>query len=243
MTHLHDLPTQHLRFYASASYPCSYLPDKTARSLVATPSHLVTTQTYSKMVQNGFRRSGLYTYRPFCDRCEACIPVRVEANAFLPTRSQRRAMTRLAQLEVTLETPRFDDGHYSLYLAYQRKRHAGGGMDDDDATQYQQFLMHSHVDSQLVVFSETDPHSGQRILKMVTLMDIVEDGLSAVYTFFDAQDTSGLGTCSILWMIEQAKSLGLSYVYLGYWIEQSAKMRYKAKFQPQQKWREGQWNR
>ena len=116
-------------------------------------------------------------------------------------------------------------------------------MDEDDAAQYQQFLMHSHVDSHLLVFTETDPGSGISKLKMVTLMDVVEDGLSAVYTFFDGQDKSGLGTCSILWMIEHAKAQGLPYVYLGYWIEHSPKMRYKANFQPQQKWRDGQWNR
>jgi arginine-tRNA-protein transferase len=195
------------------------------------------------MVQNGFRRSGLYTYRPFCDHCDACVPVRVEVPVFTPTRSQRRAFKRLSRMEVHIEPPRFDKDHYALYLSYQRTRHVGGGMDDDDATQYQQFLMHSHVDSYLLVFTETDPHTGLCKLKMITLMDVVQDGLSAVYTFYDAQDTSGLGTCSILWMIEHARNLGLPYVYLGYWIEQSPKMRYKAKFQPQQKWRDGQWNR
>ena len=243
MTNLHDLPAQNLRFYASASYPCSYLADKTARSLVATPSHLVNSQTYSRMVQNGFRRSGLYTYRPFCDHCDACVPVRIEVDHFTPTRSQRRAMKQLQRFQIHLEHPQFDPAHYALYLGYQQTRHSGGGMDQDDASQYQQFLMHSHVNSQLVVFQEEDASSAQPSLKMVTLMDIVEDGLSAVYTFFDAQDTSGLGTCSILWMIEHARQRGLPYVYLGYWIAQSPKMQYKAKFQPQQRWTQGQWRR
>lgn len=243
MTNLHDLPAQNLRFYASASYPCSYLADKTARSLVATPSHLVDSQTYSRMVQNGFRRSGLYTYRPFCDHCDACVPVRIEVDHFTPTRSQQRAHKRLQMLGVNLEHPKFNPEHYALYLKYQQIRHPGGGMDQDDTSQYQQFLMHSHVNSQLVIFQEEDATTAQPQLKMVTLMDKVEDGLSAVYTFFDAKDKTGLGTCSILWMIDRAKQLGLPYVYLGYWIAQSPKMQYKAKFQPQQRWTQGQWSR
>lgn len=243
MTHLHDLPAQTLRFYASASYPCSYLADKTARSLVATPNHLVSAETYSRMVQNGFRRSGLYTYRPYCDHCEECVPVRIEVDPFAPTRSQKRAATRLGRLRVEIQPLRFEPDHYALYLAYQKSRHAGGGMDQDDKNQYRQFMLQSNVDSQFVVFTEDDPISGQSHLKMISLMDVIEDGLSAVYTFFDPSDKSGLGTCSIMWMIAHAKQLGLPYVYLGYWIEQSVKMNYKANFLPQQRLHQGGWSR
>ncbi|MFQ6404084.1 arginyltransferase [Methylophilus sp. 'Pure River'] len=240
MTLPNDAPLQKLQFYVTTAYPCGYLPKKLAQSLIATPQNLVDGPVYSGLIQQGFRRSGKFAYRPHCEHCNACISVRLPVNTFQITRSQQRAFKKHADLQVTIVEANYDAEHFALYQAYQQQRHHHGPDHiadlEDEAAQYQQFLCQSNVESIMVEFRDA-----YGALKMVSVIDIVADGLSAVYTFYDTADKASYGTYSILWQIAWAKQLGLPYLYLGYWIADSQKMAYKQQFQPQEKLVDGEW--
>jgi arginine-tRNA-protein transferase len=237
MSLLNDIPLSSLQLYLTAPYPCSYLPEPEARSQVATPSFLISTAVYSELVRHGFRRSGTFTYRPRCDNCRQCVPVRVVVDDFQPTRSQRRSVKQHNGLDVTLHNLQDKPEYFELYRRYQEARHRDGGMDDDSPEQYRNFLLQSHVDTLLVEFRENE------VLRMVSVVDVLADGLSAVYTFYDPDiQQASFGTFNVLWQIELCRKLQLPYLYLGYWIADSRKMAYKARFQPLQGLQDNEWH-
>jgi len=246
-----ELPLQKLQFYVTTPYKCGYLPSKLAQSLIAAPHHLIDAKIYNGLIQQGFRRSGKFAYRPHCEHCNECVPVRVVLDRFSPTRSQKRAQKQHADLSVRILPLSYSQSHFELYANYQSLRHSSDesfsqNSEIDDAEQYRQFLCQSNVESLMVEFRDT-----RHQVKIVSVVDVVNDGVSAVYTFYDANDaiaisgenrkSASYGTYSILWLIEWTKSLGLPYLYLGYWIKDSKKMAYKQNFQPQERLEEDVW--
>lgn len=237
-----DKPLQKLQFYVTPGYCCGYLPNKVAMSLIATPEYLINAEIYSHLIQQGFRRSGNFVYRPHCENCQACVPVRVITQPFIPNRSQKRAYKQHQGLTATILPVAFHAEHYALYVSYQQARHTDHTKPDtlnnqeNSAEQYQTFLCQTNVDSVLIEFR--NDHQ----LKMVSVIDIVHDGISAVYTFYDTSDAkASYGTYNVLWQIQWAKHLGLPYLYLGYWIKDSPKMVYKQNYQPLEKLIAGEW--
>lgn len=236
-----DKPLQKLQFYVTTGYSCGYLPNKLAQSLIASPPHLIDADVYNGLIQQGFRRSGKFAYRPHCEHCRECIAVRVILRDFIPNRSQKRAYKQHNTLQTRAIPVAFHEEHYALYAAYQKARHMEDKLSDsgeiqDNIEQYKNFLCQTNVDSVLVEFRENNQ------LKMVSVIDIVQDGISAVYTFYDTSNPkASYGTYNVLWQIEWAKTLNLPYLYLGYWIKDSQKMAYKQNFKPLEKLIDGEW--
>lgn len=242
-------PSLHkLQFYVTTGYSCGYLPNKLAQSLIASPQHLIDANVYSSLIQQGFRRSGKFAYRPHCENCRECVPVRITLQDFTSSRSQKRAYKQHQNLIATVLPVAFYEEHFALYAAYQKARHSSQELENDDklnkdekpeqdnAEQYRNFLCQTNVESVLVEFREDDQ------LKMVSVIDIVGDGISAVYTFYNTNDLqTSYGTYNVLWQIEWAKSFNLPYLYLGYWIKDSQKMAYKQNFKPLEKFIDGEW--
>lgn len=232
MTRQQHQPT----LFLSLPHACGYLPDRISTSLFLDPRRRLDSEAYGAFVARGFRRSGDFVYRPHCGECQACVPVRIPVARFRPNRGQRRIWKRNRDVTVIPRAPGFHAEHFALYLRYQARRHAGGGMDDADPEKYLNFLMARDIET---LFYEL--RAGERLLA-VAVADRLPDGLSAVYTFYDPDaPRRGLGVYAVLWQAEEARRLGLPHLYLGYWIEESPKMAYKGKYRPLEAYRDGRW--
>lgn len=215
-------------FFGTRSLPCPYIKGQTERKVVTDLSGDNAEELYERLSRAGFRRSHNLAYRPACPTCNACIPVRIAARDFEMTKSFRRVMTANADLTADDTDAIATVEQYRLFSAYQQARHEGGDMSGMAFNDYRAMVEDTPVTSRTVELRDPDG-----TLVAVMLMDRMEDSLSAVYSFFDgSMARRSLGTFMILWMVEYARTLGLPYVYLGYWIDGSDKMAYKARFQP-----------
>ncbi|MEP5764719.1 MAG: arginyltransferase [Halieaceae bacterium] len=225
-----------LKVYTTYPHSCSYLPEQEATTLFVDPRTAMSGTLYSQLSLLGFRRSGSHLYRPNCGTCSACIPARVPVQGFEASRSQKRAWRRNQDIRMEPLDGIDTDAAFDLYRRYIEARHRDGDMYPPSREQYQSFLS-----SEWDVTRFFGMYLEDRLLG-VAVADQLDDGLSAIYTFYDpaAQDRS-LGTFAVLWQIEQTRALGLDYLYLGYWIKQCQKMAYKIQFRPLELYVNGNW--
>ncbi|MFN5746887.1 MAG: arginyltransferase [Methylococcaceae bacterium] len=217
-----------ISLYLGAENDCEYLPGRSARMAFVPPEDELDPEGYQLLVANGFRRSGRLVYRPHCVACAACRPVRLPVADFTPSRAQRRLLRLNEGLHVLRKPPVLDDVHYQLYLRYLRRRHPGTDMARMTADDYMNFL----GDSGWSGTEFWELREGRDLLA-VSVVDVLGDGLSAVYSFYDPDlKRRGLGTYAVLAQINAAVDLGLSWLYLGFWITECRKMAYKGGFRP-----------
>lgn len=233
-------PERDLRFFLTVPHACNYLPGREATTLFLDPEEVPSADVYDALTLLGFRRSGRHLYRPHCENCNACRSARIPVADFSPGRTQRKVARRNRDVQTRLLPARWDPRHYALYEAYIRARHADGDMHPPSREQYQTFLTLDQPYAQLLEMT-----LGERLIG-VAIIDQLDHGLSAIYTFFDVDpqlDRRSLGTFAILKLVELAQQQGLPHVYLGYWIEQCRKMRYKQTFSPLEVLDGRQWRR
>jgi len=224
-------------FYATPDHDCPYLDGRRAVTLFADPYAQLNNQVYSKLAQYGFRRSGRHIYRPACPSCSSCIPVRLPVTKFRPNRNQRRTQLRNRDVSVQITPAVYNEEQHQLYMKYITARHPGGGMDVPEPDKYMDFLVADWTETEFVEFRLADR------LIAVAVIDLFEQGMSAVYTFYDPElDRRSLGTMAILQQIEACQKRGLEWLYLGYWIPECQKMQYKNLFKPMQRFHNGLWH-
>ncbi|MFO0995187.1 MAG: arginyltransferase [Alphaproteobacteria bacterium] len=215
-------------FFRTSPQPCPYLPGRVERNIFAELGSPEGAAVYGVLVRHGFRRSHRIVYRPDCPGCNACTPVRVVVPEFSASESQRRVVRRNADLFVSERPPVATEEQYRLFRRYVEARHGEGEMSTMDYEDFRGMIEDTPVPSMVVEFR--DPAGA---LQGTCLIDRLEDGLSAVYSFFEPTlGSASLGTFMVLWLIERVRREGQRYAYLGYWIESSRKMSYKARFQP-----------
>lgn len=224
-------------FFTTAPLPCPYLPGRMERKIVTELSGTDAESLHEALSRAGFRRSHSIAYTPACPGCSACVPVRIVVDGFSPDRTMRKVMRANAHLDAQATSGRATAEQYRLFSRYQETRHTGGDMALMGFYDYRSMVEDSPIETYLIEFRnpETD-------LVAAVLTDRVRDGLSAVYSFFDPDlASSSLGTMMILWLVDEARRQGLPYVYLGYWIAESDKMAYKARFAPLEAFGPGGW--
>ncbi len=225
-----------LRFFQTAPHPCSYLPGQEAATIFIDPEKPLTTPLYNRLITAGFRRSGTHLYRPGCAQCQACISCRVRVRDFQHNRRFKRVWQRNQDLSVrevqNLNEPEF----YDLYARYMNARHRDGDMYPPTTEQFQSFIRAKASSTKFYIF-----HSDNELVA-VCVLDELDHGLSAMYTFFNPELAErSLGVYAILWQIEKTRRLNLPYLYLGYWIKSCDKMRYKTEYRPLELLIGGKW--
>lgn len=232
--------TRHLQLYITAESPCSYFDDRMSSNLVPDPKLALNMPVYNQLIQHGFRRSGSHCYRPHCENCHpgchACTACRILVNEFTASRSQKRCLKSNIELTQTVVDANFNEEYFELYRRYLDSRHTGGSMTDPGEEDFKQFLYSDWSDTRFLEFRHHEK------LVAVAVTDMMSDGVSAVYNFFEPEMAKhGLGTYCVLKQVDYARELKLDYVYLGYWIKDHPKMHYKNKFKPLQLYLDEQW--
>ncbi len=236
---LHRPPRRPQFFYTTAPLPCPYLPGRTERKIVTELSGTEAEALHERLSRAGFRRSHNIAYAPVCPGCQACVPIRVVSEDFTPDRTQRRILRANADLTISEMPARATAEQFTLFQRYQKNRHADGDMAAMGYYDYRAMIEDTPISTGILEFRDA-----QDRLLGACLTDWLADGLSAVYSFFDPdEDKRSLGTFAVLWLIGRARSLGLPYVYLGYWVPESRKMAYKARFRPSEILISGAWHR
>jgi arginine-tRNA-protein transferase len=227
-----------LKLFITHPHPCSYLDDEEAVTLFVDPTVELNVGLYSSLSAAGFRRSGAHLYRPRCPNCQACVPARIPTGVFKYTRQQKRCLKRNADLSVNIASSGSSNEHYQLYERYINLRHSDGDMFPPSREQFDNFLVSEWGDTHHIEFRL----DGRLIA--VAVCDQMEDALSAVYTYFEPDlPKRSLGVLAILQQIQLAEELGLSHVYLGYWIKNCSKMSYKTDYRPLEVFVEQNWLR
>ena len=230
-----DLST--IKFFVTPQHNCSYLPRQDAATLFADPKATVDSELYNNLSNMGFRRSGNFLYRPHCGSCAACIPVRVPSKLFSPSKKQRRIINKNSDLTVTIKEAEFNEEHYTLYKHYIEEKHRDGDMYPPSRDQYKSFLLSEWGETKCFEFRLPD-----NSLVAAAISDHLDNGISAVYTFYDTRfQRRSLGAYAILWQIQRAKELNLTALYLGYWIKECRKMSYKTEYRPLEMLIDDQW--
>jgi len=224
--------------FATEQSPCSYLDKRNSSSVFVHPSFSLNTEIYSQLIEQGFRRSGDEVYAPHCPTCSECIPARLLVDQFHPNKNQRRCSKKNQAIKVNIKPARFEQAHFEMYLRYQKYKHAEGEMANSTEEEYINFLSSRWCNTLFVEFLINDE------LAAIAVVDLLDNALSAVYTFFDPEFSSySLGTYAVLWQLNHAKQMGFEFVYIGYWIKNCRKMSYKTQFEPIQGLVEKEWKK
>lgn len=225
-----------INFFASAPEPCSYLANKKSISAFANPYVDMDMETYNTLIAHGFRRSGGYVYRPHCKDCNECLSVRVPIKDYVFSKNEKRTLNKNKDVQLHIAKDKFSTEHFELYARYINSRHFEGSMSNPSKTDYHRFLICDWSDTQFIEYRLN------HVLIGVAVTDLIEDSISAVYTFFDPDyGERSIGHFSVLQQINIAKQRGLNYLYLGYWIENCQKMAYKKRYQPLEAYIDEQW--
>ena len=221
------------QFYLTAPQPCAYLQGREERKVFTTLQGQNASAVNNALSLRGFRRSQSVIYRPACVGCSACMSIRIPVESFQPSRTQRRTADRNCDVERRTCEAWATEAQFRLFRRYLDHRHADGGMADMDAFDYASMVDETPVNSTLVEYTLRDPGATTRRLIGACLTDVLADGLSMVYSFFEPEErVRSLGSYMILDHVHLAREMGLPFVYLGYWVPGSQKMQYKVNFRP-----------